>query len=91
MLFKSKDLAKAAPECFEQVEKLKDGQDALYYIEEAIKSEKFAIASYAKALENESNPYELDALLLHNYYDELEHLERLVTMKNVLEAGAELV
>ena len=72
--------------------KIKMYEDPLYYIDEAIKSEQFAIASYEEVLQDTTNiPYELNAIMLQNYYDELEHLDDLMVMKYAIEAGAELV
>lgn len=90
--FKMKDYIKYAPECNKQLDKIKMYEDPLYYIDEAIKSEQFAIASYEEVLQDTTNiPYELNAIMLQNYYDELEHLDDLMIMKYAIEAGAELV
>jgi hypothetical protein len=87
-----KDYIKYAPECNKQLDKIKMYEDPLYYIDEAIKSEQFAIASYEEVLQDTTNiPYELNAIMLQNYYDELEHLDDLMVMKYAIEAGAELV
>lgn len=75
--FKYKDFEKfASKKTVNLFNSLKVGEDALYYIEKAIESEKDAIASYEKAL-SEEFVFELQAVLLNNYYDELEHLEEL--------------
>lgn len=58
-------------------DKVKKNQDARYYIEEAIKAECDAIMSYTEFLDADYIPYDLNAIMLQNYYDELEHSEDL--------------
>lgn len=69
---------------------LKSGKDAKYYVLEAIKSEQWAIDSYKKALD-EDIPYELHCILMQNYYDEVDHLEKLQTLSYVFDAESSLV
>ena len=89
--FKMKDYAKHAEKDNRRLESLKLDEEALYYVDAAILSELDAIASYEEALDNEDIPYELNAILLQNYYDEIEHLDQLRTLKFAIEAGADLV
>ena len=72
---------------------LKKNKDAVYYINEAIKSEEIAIESYKKALEIDGICLltDLQSLLWHIYYDECEHLDKLNTSKIAVEAGDDLV
>lgn len=88
--FKYKDYEKFADEkVVKQFNSLKQGQDAFYYIQEALKSEQFAIESYEEALKIEM-PYELHAIILQNYYEEFEHLQTLQTMVFAFENNAVL-
>ena len=90
--FKFKDFEKyAAKSVFAQYDKLKDGQGASYYVDEAIKSEEDAIKSYKEAMEYEDIPQDLNAILLQNYYDELEHLENLQTLKMAVDGQVDLI
>ena len=89
--FKMKDYIKYAERDNKQLDKLKIDEDPIYYINEATTSEAAAINSYEEALNNKDIPYELNAILLQNYYDELEHLEKLNVLKFAIEAGAELI
>ena len=72
-----------------QVSQLRKGQPAGDYIDEAIKSEEMAIASYKEVLDYEGTCQftDLQALLWHIYYDENEHLQNLKTTKIAYEAG----
>lgn len=89
--YKFKDYEKAADEkAVKLLNQLKEDQNAKYYVSKGIESEKAALESYEEALKVEM-PYELEQILLQNYYDEVEHYEKLETMLNALEAGAELV
>lgn len=67
---------------------LTKNKEAKYYIEQAINLEKFAIKSYEKILEIDELPYDLNAILQKNYYDELQHLEDLNTLKIADDASA---
>lgn len=90
--FKFKDYEKfAGKEVVEQFDKLKEEQEASYYIAEAIKSEEDAIKSYNEALEYDDLPQDLNAILLQNKYDEIEHYESLTTMKNAIDNQVDLV
>ena len=89
--FKYKDYEKeASPSVVKQYRDLKTKQSAKFYIEEAIKSEHDAIASYEEALKNKNLPYELYSIILNNYYDEEEHLEKFQTLLTATEANATL-
>lgn len=59
--------------------------DPEYYIEKALQAEGEAVLSYKEALEDQSIQEfgDLYAILYRNYYDELEHLEKLGLMKFV--------
>lgn len=90
--FKFKDYEKFAGKgVVEQFDKLKEEQDASYYVAEAIKSEEDAIKSYNEALEYDDLPQDLNAILLQNKYDEIEHYENLMTMKNVIDNQVDLI
>lgn len=65
---------------------IKKAKDAKFYLEEAIKTEEDAIKSYNEALDDDDVPYELNAILLHNLYDEEEHLEDLKSALYAVEA-----
>lgn len=73
-------------------------------MKQAIESEKAAIASYsdivgdlqstaysAEAADGSDVPYELAAICLRNYFDEISHLEQFSAMLNAAEAGADLM
>ena len=89
--FKLKDYNKYAEESIKQLENLKKNKDLSYYVDEAIKSEQMALSSYVEALENDSVPYDLNALMMQNYYDECEHYDNLSFMKYAFGAEAEIV
>jgi ferritin-like protein len=76
-----------------QLADLKKNKDAGYYLDEAIKSEEAAVKSYKAVLEYPDTYHytDLQALLWHIYYDEVEHLEKLHTAKIAYEADADLV
>lgn len=89
--FKPKDYEKnAASSLSKQLDKLKTKQEISYYVNEAFKQEETAINSYEEAMSYKDIPYELNAILMQNFYDEKEHLSKLETLKNALEAGAQL-
>lgn len=89
--YKFKDFEKyAAKTVVKQLDQLKDDQEAAYYVAEGLKSEEDAIASYKEAMEYEDVPQDLNAIFLQNYYDEIEHHENLATLKNAIDAGADL-
>lgn len=89
--FKMKDYIKFAEADVKRLDSLKNDQDAIYYVNEAIESEKNAIESYNEAMQDDAIPYDLNALLVQNYYDECDHLEQLSVLKYALEAGAALI
>lgn len=90
--YKFKDYEKhASKSVVEQFDKLKDDQEASYYVEEALKSEKDAIQSYEEAMKYEDLPQELNAILLQNYYDEIEHHENLQTLKMAVDGQVDLI
>ena len=58
-------------------ESCKKDQDALFYLNEGIKSEERAIETYEKYVDNEDLKCEpnLEVIIKNNYYDEQQHLE----------------
>ena len=60
-------------------EKTQRNKDAKFYVKLGIESEKRAIETYEKALKEKdvSSDVELEMILKNNYYDEVEHLEKL--------------
>ena len=58
-------------------ESCKKDQDALFYLNEGVKSEKRAIETYEKYVDNEDLKCEpnLEVIIKNNYYDEQQHLE----------------
>ena len=90
--YKFKDYEKfAAQSVVKQFDKLKDNQEATYYVAEALKSEDDAIASYTEAMEYEQLPQELNAILISNYYDEVEHKQNLETLESAVKYQVDLV
>ena len=90
--FKFKDYEKyAASSVVKQFENLKEDQEASYYVAEALKSEDDAINSYQEAMEYDNLPQDLNAILIQNYYDELEHKENLETLKMAVDGQIDLV
>lgn len=90
--YKFKDYEKfAGKNVVDQFDKLKDDQEASYYVEEAIKAEEDAIKSYEEAMKYEELPQDLNAILLQNYYDELEHHENLSTLKMAVDGQVDLI
>ena len=83
----------AAAKISRQVSQLKKNKDAGYYIDEAVKSEELAIASYKEALEEDevSQFTDLQSILWNIYYDEAEHLQNINSAKIAYEAGDSLV
>ena len=83
----------AATKISRQVSQLKKNKDAGYYIDEAVKSEELAIASYKEALEEDevSQFTDLQSILWNIYYDEAEHLQNINSAKIAYEAGDSLV
>jgi hypothetical protein len=73
-----------------QFNALKSGQDADYYVDQALKAEQDAISSYEEALQ-EDLPMDLIPIVTRNYYDEIEHLDQLGTMKIACQAGMDAV
>lgn len=87
--FKYKDYERYASETSVRLlNSLKRDRNADYYIEQATKVELDAIESYKTALELDDVPEDLYALLQSIYFDELQHLETLQTMKYVIDIGA---
>ena len=75
--FKYKDYEKyAEPKMFKLLDSLKEGQNAVYYIEKAIESEIEAIKSYEEVLDWDY-VFEFQPILLDCYYDEIQHLDEL--------------
>lgn len=77
----------------------------VYYLKQAIESEKAAIASYVEIVGDMQStaikmddagdsssqvPFELAAICLRIYFDEVEHLEQFSAMLEAAEAGADL-
>lgn len=90
--FKYKDYEKCAAEStVKQFNALKSGEDADYYVDQALKAEVDAIASYEEALRLEDVPEDLLPLILRNYYDELQHVDDLDSLKLACEAGLDYV
>lgn len=70
---------------------IKKKQNALYYIDLMTELEKDAIKSYEAVLNDDNElPYELCSIVQKNYYDELEHLDDLHTLRIAVEANANL-
>lgn len=83
----------ADPKIYKIVQDLKKNQDAVYYIQEAIKQENLSIKSYKNAL-NTKNLCEftdLQSLLWNIYYEEEEHLSELNSSLIAIEANADLI
>ena len=89
--FKLKDYEKYAENAVKQLNNIKKDKDLDYYIDEAIKSEQDAIASYEEALKDDNIPYDLYAIMQQNYYDEIDHLESLNFLKYAFGAEATVV
>lgn len=88
--FKYKDFEKyASKKMVSKFNGLKNGKDALYYIENAIESEKDAIQSYEEALAEEC-VFDFQPVLLNAYYDEIQHLEDLELLCNCVKLGVVL-
>lgn len=60
-------------------EKTQRNKDAKFYVKLGIESEKRAIEAYEEALKEKdvSSDVELEMILKNNYYDEVDHLEKL--------------
>lgn len=86
--FKPKDFEKYAEKAIKQLNSLKAGKDVSYYIDEAIKSEEDAIASYDEVMQDDNIPYELYAIMQQNLYDEMDHLESLKFLKYAFDTDA---
>ena len=74
-------------------ETCKKQQDALFYIEQGIESEKRAIEAYEKYVNDYEFAYQFQdfkLILQNNYYDEIDHLKKLEFMKYTLEAAQQL-
>lgn len=70
-------------------ESCKKGQDALFYIQKGIEAEKRAIETYQKYVDDyEFSHFFQDFKLIvqNNYYDEIDHLNKLEFMKSSIEA-----
>lgn len=79
--FKLKEYEKYANKSYSQLNRIKLDEKVIYYIDEAIKSEEDAIKSYEEAMEDDNIPYDLYAILQQNYYDEVEHLDKLTFIR----------
>lgn len=71
----------------------KTKQNAAYYIEKAIESEKSAIESYKAVIDsgNIAQFTDLQSIIWNNYYDEQEHLEKLNSALIAYEANADMI
>ena len=89
--FKRKDIEKkASKKMVSLLDKLKAKEDASYYIEQAIISEMDAIKSYQDAMSQEYM-FDLQPILLNNYYDEIKHLEDLQLLLQCVNVGVTLI
>lgn len=80
----------ALKEVVKQFETWKKNKDAGYYIDEGIRSEQLAVSSYIEILNDEDVCDCLKSFLLEIYYDEIEHLSNLNTLKLAYTVGAQL-
>ena len=81
-----KEVSKEDLKLFEDCKK---GQDAEFYLDQAIEAEKRAIETYQKYVDDYEFAHELQDFKLivrNNYYDEIDHLEKFKFMKDSLEA-----
>ena len=70
-------------------ENCKKNEDALFYIEKGIEAEKRAIEAYQKYVDDYDFAHEhqdFKLIVSNNYYDEIDHLNKLKFMKDSLEA-----
>lgn len=74
-----------------QFNSLKYGQDAEYYVDQGIKAERDAIASYEEAINSGDIPDDLFPCILRNYYDEVQHLEEFGSVKLACQAGLDYI
>lgn len=101
--FSFREWQKNDPRGAKQLDSLRRGESTVYYLKEAIKSEKAAIESYQRVVsdiestaarpdgeEADDVPYEIAATCLRIYFDEIEHLEQFTSMLQAAEAGADL-
>ena len=89
--FKYKDYERYACDAtVRQFNGLKSDQDSEYYVDQALKAEQDAIKSYEEALQDDL-PLDLIPIVTRNYYDEIEHLDQLGTMKIACQAGMDAV
>ena len=68
----------------------KKSQDALFYVEKSIESEKRAIETYQKFVDDYDFAHDFQdfkMVVQNNYYDEISHLETLSFMKSQFEAA----
>lgn len=61
--------------------KIKKAEDLCYYIDEAIEAEQHAVSSYEASMNVDEIPDDLYQILLQIYYEEIEHLSDLRTLK----------
>jgi len=88
--FKYKDFEKyASKKMVSKFNGLKNGEDALYYIEKAIESEKDAINSYEEVMKDEY-VFDLQPIILNAYYDEIQHLQDLELLYDCVAIGVVL-
>lgn len=86
-----KDYEKYASDaCVKMFNNFKKDQDAGYYITQIIEAEKDAISSYEEILDDEELPQEFLAVVLPNYYDEIEHLENFGTLNIAYNASVQI-
>lgn len=70
-------------------ENCKKNEDALFYIQKGIEAEKRAIETYQKYFDDYEFAHffqDFKLIVQNNYYDEVEHLEKLEFMKDSIEA-----
>lgn len=87
--FKYSDYAKySGKNQAKSIDKIKQNKEPIEYVELAVENERDSIKSYEELIQKGEMPYELNAILIQNYYDEIEHLKKLNSMKMVFDAGA---
>ena len=79
------DLEKHSEKCTKQLNSVSKKTDIKACVKLAIQSELDAIESYEDAINQENIPYDLNSILVHNYYDEIEHLNKLQTLMTVVD------
>lgn len=84
------ELEKNSEKCSKQLNSINKKTDIKTCIKIAIQSELDAIESYEEAIKEKEIPYELNTICVHNYYDELEHLNKLQTVMTVVDFDVSL-